>query len=128
MTTKEVIRWLRPWPIRLPLKAHWDLSVISVARAARLKIFWKVGGKHRTAHWWADQCRKQTAPQEQHYIYAIAVDRMPVARSLTLVVMPWDGVEVIVDGNHHLVAALLARKWGAGKCGLRSVGLIRMRR
>lgn len=126
LTTRDVIRWLRPWPIRLPPKATWEFSLASFSEAERLKIFWKVQGKHRTAQWWAMKCLKQAAPQEQHYCYSIAVERMPVARSLTVIVMPWEGVEVVVDGNHHLVAALLARRWGAGRCALRGVGLIRM--
>jgi hypothetical protein len=67
------------------------------------------------------------SPGEQHYLHLIARDRIPVLRSLTIVVIRRDGKWIVVDGNHHLIAlALVRRHRFAGKSALiKYIGVLR---
>jgi|SRR3972149_4023994 len=114
LTSTQVNRWLSPWPIGLPKRWTWQLQIVPLFRCERFYAFWKTGPRqeYRTIAWWADQASLYQMPSEQHYIHMLARERIPLLRSLTILTIRRDGKTLVIDGNHHLIAASLVRRHG----------------
>ena len=127
MITRDIERWLRPWPIAFKNKtAKWDLNVLPLSRCQNLYAFWDVHGEFRRVKWWVDRAFDGNMPGNQHYIHGIARFQVPVMQSLTILVCRKDGKDVVVDGNHHLISTLLAKKRD-DTCPITHVGVLKRR-
>lgn len=125
ITSKDLIHWLHPWPIRLP-RQNYKLLILPIWRCERLFAFWKVNGKYRSIAWWADRAADYKAPCEQHYIHMLARDRIPTLSSLTIIVLRREGKNIVIDGNHQLIALALVRRHGfhGRKALIKHVGIL----
>ena len=128
LSAREVTRWLAPWPIQLR-GGRFHLEILPVSRCERFYAFWKTGprAQYRTIAWWAKMAAAYKSPGEQHYLHQIARDRIPVLRSLTIVIIQRDGKWIVVDGNHTLIALTMVRRYRfAGKSALiKYLGVVR---
>lgn len=132
LTTKQLVKWLNPWPIKFKgeCSSKWALKVLTLTQAEKLSVFWKVNdsGLFRSVRWWACQAAKYKMPVEQHYIHMLAKYRVPLLSNFTVIVI-WREKEqrwVVVDGNHHLAAVILAGrlKWQGLKSGITHIGVM----
>jgi len=108
---------------------RFHLEILPISRCERFYAFWKTGPRavYRSIAWWAKMAANYKAPGEQHYLHQIARDRIPVLRSLSIVVIHRDRKWIVVDGNHHLIAlAMVRRHRFAGKSALiKYLGVVR---
>lgn len=110
LSQKDVENWLRPWPIAFRKRdARWDLKVRTLRQCLALTCFWKVDGRRYSIGWWAKRVKDGTAPAEQSTIRSCAVHHLPSSRSLTIMVIRDGYNDIVVDGNHRLIALALAR-------------------
>ena len=127
-SSKEIHRWLNPWPIKLK-RRRWKIIVVPLRSCAKLTCFWKVDGKRKTIGWWAKMAAKGKVPDErQHYIHILARFHVPVLSTITAIAVIKDGAWTVIDGNYHLIAALSVKKYGherhSLKCPVTWVGLV----
>lgn len=110
LSQRDVEKWLRPHPIAFRRRrATWDLRIETIEGAARkLRSCWAHGGRQRTFAWWAEQMRTRTNVAEQHYVLELARSWAPVASSLTVLALRRGDEWVVYDGNHRLMALLVA--------------------
>ncbi len=122
LTTREVEKWLNPWPIAFKNRRRtWSLSVVPLSACGKLYSLWETDGvgqggrapkKRRTIEWWAQQASKGKMQGNQHYVHMLARFQVPVMSSLTVMTVTYKGKSVVVDGNHHLIATLLVSRFG----------------
>lgn len=104
------------------------MDVLTIQQCMSSRCFWRMdGGALHTVAWWAMQVKNGTAPAEQSPIRSLAVHAMPTMRSLTIMVVKHKGDDLVVDGNHRLIALVLVAKhrWQKLKTGITHVGVVR---
>lgn len=125
-SSKEIERWLRPWPIKLR-KRRWKIIVVSLRSCGKLKCYWKMpDGERKTIGWWAKMAAKGKVPDDrQHYIHMLARFHIPVMANLTAIALKRKSEWTVIDGNYHLMAALSVKayKYKRLKCPISWVGL-----
>ena len=133
LSTKQVVRWLNPWPIGFKKRdSRWTLRVCTLVQVERLAACWKLDPDDprslRSIRWWAQQAKKGKCPVDQHYIHMIAQHHLPVQPSLTILVIWHKKAKrwIVIDGNHHLIAAVLVDRlqWRRQKTKFHSVGVL----
>ena len=138
LSSPDVTRWLNPWPIRLP-PGRWRLRVVPLLACGRYAALWLLDEEKRTrrsAAWWAAKAARGQMDMalgdgagHQHYVHMLARYHVPVMSSLTLIVKRAKGRTVVLDGNNHLIAALMVRRhrYARKRCPFRWVGVLEWR-
>lgn len=133
LSTPDIERWLTPWPIRFKNRTRqWTMKICTLAQAESLAIFWRLHNDDptslRSVRWWAEQAKHGKAPAEQHYVHMLAHHRLPVLSNLTILVVWHKKAKrwVVIDGNHHLIAAILVGRlrWRRLRTKLKAVGVV----
>lgn len=135
LSQQDVENWLRPYPIAFRRRqALWDLRVRTLNQCLSLTCFWRVDGRRYSIGWWAKRVKDGTAPAEQSPVRSACVHLLPGLRSLTIMVVrdkvkPGVFQDVVVDGNHRLIALALARIHGFDRVrtGITHVGVLTRR-
>ena len=104
LNTNQVIKWLNPWPIRLP-KGKWKVYLSTPSELNKFKCIWKLG-KSKQRFSMRKVCslldeKEDVLNGARHYIFAME----KYANQLHLnpiIIMK----KTVIDGNHTLLALL----------------------